>query len=513
MTKSKKRSAVSGRRSPKKRKAKAAPVQSGEKSPAAASVTSHPSQAKAPVPKPKPIEVPREFTQPPKTVSEEGLVHMSEEKRTRLLRVPLHYCDGQWFGPNRRGGFSRYKDSQASALLSEYGFHRAVKNDAGTTECERALLWLMQNNHVGYAGPLAGWPTGAHQMGPDRVLVTEQLELVKPVAGKWDTVNALIQGLLDDPEHDQISVFYIWCASSVQNLYARMANPGKLPFQHCPALAIFGERGSGKSALLSIVLKGIFGERIGDPFGYLTEGRFNADLFSAALLMLDDKGASNNLEERRERADKLKALIWTESQRMEGKNTNAQVVEPWWRLVIGGNSETSSSLNILPTLNDSLRDKLTLLKARPAPGLPTDLESKTKWVAALRAELPAFVDWLLKFTVPKKLKGKLDPRTQVLNFWHPELESSLLEKQPECKALEVINELFAPGWEGSATEFYKEVRKRDQAGDFENLFNNIDKCGRLLSELSKSNADRVTKRMKDGLSRYTINKLVIKPEL
>ena len=91
----------------------------------------------------KPIEVPREFTAPPKTVSADGLVHMDEDKRTRLLRVPLHYCAGKWFGPNRRGGFTSYKDSQAAALLSEYGFHRVIKNEAGTAECERALLWLM----------------------------------------------------------------------------------------------------------------------------------------------------------------------------------------------------------------------------------------------------------------------------------------------------------------------------------------------------------------------------------
>lgn len=492
---------------------KPSPVATDEKSKAPAPATSHPTPAASEKSKTNPIEVPREYAQPPKTVSEEGLVHMSEDKRARLLRVPLHYCDGQWFGPNRRGGFSRYKDSQAAALLSEYGFHRAVKNDAGTTECERALLWLMQNNHVGYAGPLAGWPAGAHQMGPMRVLVTEQLELIKPGAGQWDTVRALVQGLLDDPNHDQVTVFFVWCAVSLQCLYARMANPGKLPFQHCPALAVFGPRGSGKSALLTLVLKPLFGDIVGDPFGYLIEGRFNADLLPAALLMLDDKGASNNLEERRERGDKLKALIWTPSQRIEGKNTNAQMVEPFWRLVIGGNSETSSSTNILPTLNDSMRDKLALLLARPVPGLPEDGEAKAKWIAAIQSELPAFVDWLLKFKVPKKWKGKLDPRTHVLNFWHPDLEAALLEKQPECKALEVINDLFAAGWEGTATEFYKEVRKRDEAGDFENLFNNIDKCGRLLSELSKSNPERVTKTTPKGISKYTIHKLPVKPEL
>lgn len=509
----------------RKRKAvkvrKVSPVATGEKSKAPAPATSQPAPASSEKSKTNPIEVPREFEQPPKTVSEEGLVHMPEDRKARLVRVPLHYCGKEWFGPNRLGGFSCYKDSQAAALLSEYGFHRTVKNDAGTAECERALLWLMQNHHVRYAGPLAGWPTGVYQMGPTRVLVTEQIQLVKPTPGEWNTIRALIEELLADDQHDQVTVLYQWAAKSLQSLCARMAAPGKLPFQQCPALAVFGPRGSGKSALLSIVLQGLFGQIVGDPMAVLLGNKFNEDLLPSVLLMLDDKGASNNLEERRERADALKALIWTQYQRIEGKHTKGVMLELFWRLVIGGNSETSSSLNILPTLNDSLRDKIILLHARQAESAQLQDEARLAWIAALQAELPAFAHWLLNFKLPKKWRGQLDKRTGVLNFWHPDLEAALLEKQPECKALEVINELFPLGWLGpekdsssfSSTQFYKEIRKRDEQGHFENLFNNIDKCGRILSELAKSMPARFERVNHSGVYHYRIHKLPVKPEL
>ena len=434
-------------------------------------------------------------------VSGAGLVQVDDDRK--LSAVPLHFCHGKWYGPNRDGGFSKYKDSQAATLLGEYGFHRSMKDSSGTTPAERGLLWLMQNRSVHYAGPLAGWPTGAHQMGESRVLVTEALRLMKPKNGNWPTVQKLVETLLDDPDHDQITVLFLWLSASLRHLHARMEKPGVLPFQHCPALAIFGERESGKSALIDLVLAPLFGGRKGDPLAFLKEGKFNKDLFPAALLVLDDKGAASNLEERRQRGDSMKALIWTEFQRMEGKGADAEMVTPFWRLIIAGNNE-DSSLNICPALNDSLKDKIVLLKAKRAEGLPRDETEKAVWVRKLREELPAFAHFLIHYKCYKARKDQLDTRTGVLNFWHPEIAGALLEKQPECKALEVINLLFKEAWSGTATDFYGAVRERDKGGHYETLFSSIDKCGRMLSELAKTNTARFEKRAICGLSRYTI---------
>lgn len=438
-----------------------------------------------------------------------GLLLLDEE---RLGTIPLFYCRGKWYGPTA-GGFAKYSDGHAAVLLSEYGISRTIRNTTGTTPADRALLWLMQNRHVSYAGPLAGYPVGCHEMGSQRVLVTEALTLPetwpkawpKGTPEDWPTIREIVVSLLDDFEHEQADAFFIWCAASFKELQARLKGGkvpvGERPFRHCPALAIIGERGCGKSALIDLVLKPLFGGREADPLNFLREGKFNADLFPAALLKLDDKGASANLEERRQRGDALKALIWQEFQRMEGKGLDAVMVAPFWRLVIAANPE-DSSLNVLPTLNDSLRDKLILLRAKPAENLPADDAAKAAWVKAIRAELPAFALWLTKYKPRRGLK--LDARTGVLNLWHPEVAGALLEKQPECKAREVIAELFPMPWEGTATEFYKEVRQRDGAGHFEGLFASIDKCGRMLTELARTVPAGFGKTLKDGVSRYRI---------
>ena len=430
-----------------------------------------------------------------------GLVNMLDSEK--IEAVPLHYCHGKWYGPNRDGGFSSYKDSQAGALLGAYSYHRSEKGDMGNTSADLALLWLMQNRSVNYAGPLAGYPVGVHSIGQQRVLVTEALRLIEPKAGQWITINQLVQTLLEDADHDQVTVFYTWLATSLRHLYERLDAPGDLPFTHCPALGLFGERGSGKSALIEIVLMALFGQRSADPLTFLKEGKFNKDLFPAALLVMDDKGAAANLEERRTRGDAMKALIWTEFQRMEGKGVDALMVSPFWRLIIAGNTE-DSSLNICPTLNESLKDKLILLKARRADGLPDGHEEKVIWVKKLRAELPAFANFLLRWRPPRKTP--LDPRTGMVNFWHPEIAGALLEKQPECNAIQVIDLLDLAPWEGTATAFFMRIRELDAGGNHLKLFPSIDQCGRMLSELAKALPGRVQKKLRDGVSHYVLTR-------
>ena len=433
-------------------------------------------------------------------VSDAGLVNVVNEDA--VSAVPLHYCHGKWYGPNADGGFSTYKDTQAGALLGQFGFNRSSKNENGNTPAEIAMLWLMQNRSVNYAGPLAGYSVGQHVSGNQRILVTEALKLVQPKAGKWPTIQQLIQSLLDDSEHDQITVFYTVIAARFRKICERMAGKN-VPFMHCPALAIFGEFQSGKSALIDLVITPLFGGRAANPLPYLNEGKFNKDLFPAALLVIDDKGASSNLEQRRERADAIKGLIWTPFQRMEGKGLDALMVSPFWWLIIGGNFE-DSSLNIAPALNDSMKDKIIFLKSNVAEGLPANEEEKTVWIEKLRAELPAFADFLLKWKVPKSLAKKLDKRSRVLNFWHPAITAALLEKQPECKAMEVIDLLDLAPWNGTSTAFYNAIREADKGNHYERLFSNIDKCGRMLTELSKTMPERVVKTTPHGISHYEI---------
>lgn len=475
-------------------------------------------------PRPPASEKPIERLEPPA----EG-VASARMQATGILRsphddkldaLPFHYLadPGRWYGPAGRDGrrFARMPDSLMATLLAEHGYPRGLvhKDTAtGNTACDRAMAYLQQQHLVDYAGPLAGYRAGRHDVDGQRLLVTEDPRLIQPAAGEWPTITTLIHSLLRDAEgHPQAEVFFTWLASSCQDFWRRMTTPGPWPFRHCPALGIFGPRGCGKSALIDLVLQPLFGGRKGDPMTYLREQRFNKDIIRTELLALDDKGADAGLPERRRRGEAIKDIIWKPAQRQEGKGQDALTVYPFWRLVIAGNDD-DAGLQVCPALSPSLADKLILLRASPALDLPATKEDNDRWAATIRAELPALAAALLEYRPPAELGDlRLDPRSRVFVFWHPDLVASLRQMQPELKLLEILDtlartkpELFEVPWTGTATDFERLVRTEDP-GMADRLFTGSQAAGRMLSELARLAPERVIRTNHGNTSRYRIHR-------
>lgn len=442
---------------------------------------------------------------PPERVNAAGLIHVAQGEL--LANIPLFYYAerSRWYGPNRQGGWGHFADAQAKSLVAEYGFHKALKDDQGNTPAERAMLWLIQNHAVAYAGPLAGYRAGVHEVNGSRILITENPRWIVPKPGDWPTIRELVTTLFADTQHDQTNVFLLWLAESFRAFFQRMTTTGPWPFRYCPALAMFGPRGCGKTALIDLVLTPLLGGRRADPMNYLRERRFNKDLFAGALLVLDDKGAAAHLAERRERGEAIKDLIWKEEQRMEGKGADALMLRPLWRLVIAGNDD-DAGLQVCPALSPSLEDKLLLLRVARAEGLPSNEAANLAWAAALRAELPAFAAYLVDWHPPDTLT--LDPRTRVANLWHPELVAALRDLQPEMRLLELIDGLGllqgVPHWEGSATDFERAMRSKDGQDVLTRVFVTSTSAGRLLSELARMVPERVEKKNWGGTTHYRI---------
>jgi len=95
------------------------------------------------------------------------------------------------------------------------------------------------------------------------------------------------------------------------------------------------------------------------------------------------------------------------------KGVDAITLRPFWRMVISGNDD-EAGLQICPALSPSLVDKLLILRARRAEGLPVTNEEQDAWAKKIRAELPAFAHWLLRYQPPAAFE--LSPRTRLPIF-------------------------------------------------------------------------------------------------
>ena len=391
---------------------------------------------------------------------------------------------------------------------------RRIVSSAPAVPTREQLRSIVAANHrVDFAGALAGYTAGIHESGGIRFLVTESPAFIMPKPGKWDKIRLHVEsqfydaGAADGKQRHQVECFYILMSESYAAYYRRMVEGETNKFRHCPALAIFGPRLCGKSVLIDLVVTPLFGGKKADPMNFLRDGKFNKDLFGASLLVLDDKGASANLAERRQRGESIKALLWNQEQRMEGKGQDALNLRPFWRMVIASNDD-HAGLQICPALSPSLEDKILILRAQQAEGLPQNHEDRDVWADEIRAELSAFAAFLLSYRPPDNVT--LDPRTRVPIFQHPKIVAALRELQPEMRLLELIDTLGlidtdAPLWEGRATEFEQAMKQKDAEGLLTRVLNgNTGTTGKMLTEIERLMPERVNVTTRNGSSYYKI---------
>jgi hypothetical protein len=114
---------------------------------------------------------------------------------------------------------------------------------------------------------------------------------------------------------------------------------------------------------------------------------------------------------------------------------------PFWRVTITVNDKPEN-LMVLPPLDDSLEDKLLLLRAfkrqMPMPTVTND--ERRAFSNRLQSELPAFVHFLTTWEIPPAL---VSSRFGVAHFHHPELVEAINSLAPEQKLLNLLEvELF-----------------------------------------------------------------------
>jgi hypothetical protein len=316
------------------------------------------------------------------------------------------------------------------------------------TAVDAAICEIQTAAFVHHAGPLAGLHRGLHEIGGCRLLATTSPKIIQPAAGQWETLRAVIHGLLDDSDGPQVDTFLAWLKFARESLLAGRHRPGQ-------ALALAGPRGSGKTLLIDI-LDAALGGRRANPYPYFT-GRtnFNADIAGAELLAVDDEAGSTDIRARKALAASIKSNLFAGAVRVEAKHRGAFTFRPCWRMALALNDEPEALL-VLPPLTEDIGDKLTLLRChkRPLPMPAHTLDERERFFATLLAELPAMLEWLERWPVPEELR---EERCGVKHFHHPELVAALHELAPEGQLSALIDTATEAGalplpWTGTAAE-------------------------------------------------------------
>ena len=362
----------------------------------------------------------------------------------------------QYLVQHNSGRWLPHDVSSYKRILKSRGLFSIPKEGDSLAEVDYAILEVQHERDIHYHGPLCGRLAGYVEENGLRLLVTEGMNLPEPEIGDWPTLKAVLCGLFQSGEDKetgdrQLHTFLGWMQSSVVALRA-----GKIQQQQ--ALAICGPADCGKSFLQHRITDMLAG-RSAKAHRYFSGGtQFNADLFCAEHLILEDNAMSSRIADRVRFGALLKEhCVGASTSSYHGKGKNALNLTPWWRVSITLNDDPEAMM-ILPPLDEHVADKIILLRASRFPmPMPTGTtEEKAAFLRQITSEIPAFLYWLLNYQIPENCR---DPRRYNVATWHhPSLSSSLHELSPEADLLDLLDKAFPEGITDHATHLEDKLR-------------------------------------------------------
>jgi hypothetical protein len=401
-----------------------------------------------------------------------------------------------WRQSDKPRYFRPIRGGQEWVVISEQDVRRALRlrgvfssREPGQacSQADRVVEYISDNQIVDFSGRFAGYKAGVHQVrGTGRHFVAlTSYNLIEPVKGNWSMLRRVLEGMLRTTEADQTEYFYAWLKVAIEALRSESQRGGH-------ALIMVGEANSGKSFLQQHVITPLLGGRQGDPEAYFNgKTDFNADLFAAEHLAIQELKSGTDLQSRSFLAEQLKKIVSTEGHPFKPKGVDAILMYPLWRVTISINRE---QLRMLPALTQDLVDKILLFKIelRPMP-MPTRTDAeRAAFRDAIASELPAFVDFLLTWSIPPALRQRANAdRFGFDSCIHPELADESFEQEPEALLLRMIDEeLFDDlepnrswGWK-SAHELAETLTRSQRFEEIaKKLLRYNNTCGILLRRL------------------------------
>ena len=352
---------------------------------------------------------------------------------------------------NDRKGWIGVSETALRRILKAGGHSPIIMPGESTSQLDRKLIEIQRECDVDFAGPLAGHGIGISEMCGNRVLVTTAPKLIEPAEGDWPILRKMMGNLFHDSKYDQTPHLLGWLKTGYESLRERQLRPGQ-------ALVMAGEKDCGKSLLQNLITE-ILGGRSAKPYREMSGGTsFNSELFGAEHLMIEDEVPHTDIRKRLAFGARIKDITVNAVQSYHAKHRPAMSLKPFWRLSISLNIEPENLL-ILPPMEESLDDKMILLKANKLPmPMPTaTLAEREAFWKTLIAELPAFLGFLQSWPIPVEL---ISERFGVTHYHHPEILEAINALAPEVRLLELIDAVI---WADHLEEPSSKVRAAKKA--------------------------------------------------
>lgn len=377
--------------------------------------------------------------------------------------------EGLWFD-GKDYWTERSKDSwmpitraDAVTRLKVNGVSDKIPKGTTSSEVDRVIIGIQQQNYILGAGPFINYPPGIITIDDQRVLNISTLKLVTPLKGgedKFSWIWNFLTGIFapgDGPTHP-LDHFLAWTARYLRALTTHQRLMGQ-------AMFLCGPRNSGKTLIAERILKPLFGNKTAAPFEYFVgDTQWNDDLWKATLLCINDEDSPKNEAARQKFLSRVKAIVVNPSHRHSARFRTSLTIEWCGRFFATLNAEPGA-VGLLPEVTHSTEDKMMFLHAIPYAGVwGTNQETE----AIIASELPYFAWWLLnEYEPPEEIM--VGGRLGVASYYDSEILRTARQQAFSFNLSELIREWILTSstweerdsWEGTPTTLLSELNLTD----------------------------------------------------
>jgi len=340
-----------------------------------------------------------------------------------------------------------------------YELEFRVDKEEAFSEVDQAVVRVQEEKRISAALPFVHFPAGPIKLRGNQVINTAKAECMQPAVEKvhhWGRRFPWLKQFLEELfGEEQLPYFIAWAQRFYLGGLVQKPELGQ-------ALFLVGPTTCGKTLISTFILAEAVGGYM-DATEFIVEGSsFSGSYLEAPIMAVDDGEPTSNRNAKTKYSARIKKVVANPGLLYNAKYAKEGLVDWRGRIIVTLNDDPSS-LKMLPELQESLMDKLLVLKVhRQKKKFPPASELEPM----ILGELPYFLSYLVHLRPQGEVVG--NSRFGVKSFIHEELRQEALSSSQDHAFMEILTLYFSEYsvehpdktyWEGSATELVSELTK------------------------------------------------------
>jgi hypothetical protein len=429
-----------------------------------------------------------------------------QEKAERA--AGMFYFDGRAYWHKGRGGWEWLNKDDAKLHLKNAGCSDKKLKDKGVSEIEKVLVHIQSHRRVAGAVPVLFRLEEVVRVNGADYLNTSTRRAMQPAATgnpqDFPWIYDFITNAFDGTQNGiPANEYFIgWFKRFYKSALEGNPQPGQV-------VILAGEAHTGKTFFNKCILGEAMGGSTAAEALLMRKTMFNKEGAQVSVWRCDDASSDGDYRSRQQFANALKAMAANPSQMYQPKFMDAIELPFLGRVFVTCNVDPES-LRILPTLDNTIKDKLMLFKLSSS-FTPKFYNTNSQNEEMVLKELPHFLRWVLDYQVDSRVIDPLYKRFEIKSFHHHELvEQANLESREYVLSeyieqwLVVARKAYKKGEivELTATALLSAIKEANNGQDIGSI--KAENLGKQLHKLLEQNmvSELLSKKMRDGRTVY-----------